>query len=495
MFPYLTIPGWALGLVLLLLAGPWIWHWRRKEDPKEREVWAFGLVLAGVGLVFVSGLVPATRTLRWPTYGFMMLLGCLGVTIYTVRASSRYGLLKMEHVLELLLIAGVSGLICARLVFLAEQWDVYFADRPPTFASPGLTEPLAAGDELRLRTHAGSALVRFTGAETTLSAVRAAIEQQAGPQDVTVEIKTTQHREDEGVRVTERGFLLRTGKRGPDASLAVIGGAAAAKLGLQTAVLTRGEAVPLTRIFDLRMGGLTYFGSVFGVLLSSFFYLRFRKVSPLRMLDAAAPAMALGLFFGRLGCLSRGCCWGRELGEHAIFPGLSFPPWSPAWNQFAGERLTCDLDPFLAKQVLTPAMKTALGDVVSGTPLLHPAQLYEGIPVLLIFLALVAYQRIGYRRVGQVFTLLVVLQTPIRFVVEHLRRDHEVFWNLLGYPMTESQTVAVLLALGGIPAFIAFSRHGEPVDAPLRAKERALGEQALAAAAPATASPDAAGAA
>ena len=37
-------------------------------------------------------------------------------------------------------------------------------------------------------------------------------------------------------------------------------------------------------------------------------------------LDAVAPVFPLGLFFGRLGCFSRSCCWGQEAGPGALIP-------------------------------------------------------------------------------------------------------------------------------------------------------------------------------
>lgn len=493
MHPYLHVPGPLLGLLLLVAAPLWVWFWRRKPTAKEREPWTFGLALGAVGLVLVSGLIAPLRTIVWPTYGFAMLLGCLAVTLLGVRWVTRRGLLKMEHMLELLLVGGVAGLVCARAVFLIESWDTHFADRPPAIASPGPQEPLAAGDRLLLRTHAGEATVTFTGEERTLAAIEATIEAQAGARDVHVDVKSLVRRGDEGLVRTERGLLLKTHARGHTASLAVLGGEAASKLRLPTDGVALGLDVPLARVFDLRMGGLTYFGSVFGVLLGSLAYLRFRKVNALEMFDVMAPTFPLGLFFGRLGCLARGCCWGRELPADSLLPGFSFPAWSPAWAQFARERLTCDLDPLLAKGEAHPVLTQALGEVAQATPPLHATQLYEGIPVLLIFGLLWLYRARWQRRVGQAFALLVLLQAPVRFVVEHMRRDHEVFFTGLGYPLTESQCVAILLGLAAAPAFYYFTRHGRPIvegqtppgTAP--ADGEATGEPAAGAVAPETA--------
>src|SRR5690606_9238822 len=156
----------------------------------------------------------------------------------------------------------------------------------------------------------------------------------------------------------------------------------------------------------------------------------------------------LGLFFGRLGCLARSCCWGREAGEGALL-SVSYPPWSLPWLQMAEERLPCTFDPNLRERTLTPAIEAIRrpGALLEGTPPLHAAQLYEGVGVLIIAGLLVLYRARLQTRFGQTFVLTLLLQAPLRFVVEHLRRDHDVFVDALGYHFTETQVVAVLIVL------------------------------------------------
>lgn len=462
MHPTLHVPSPLLGLVLLLVGGLWCWIWRKKTDPEERKAWPFGLVLGAAGLIAIV----AMRTIPWPTYGFMMMLGCLAVTVFVIRWTAKRSLLSMERTLELLVLSGVCGLIGARCVFLVEQWDTYFADRPPILRTGNLgdVEPLAAGDRLELSVHGGPPVaVTFEGDERDLSAVRARILEQAGPQGVTARILFTQHRGDGELARVERGLLLETTRRGTGTSLVVTGGAAAFKLGPITGP-TKGAAVPWSKVFDLSMGGLTYFGSVFGVLLSSFFYLRWRRVSYMEMLDVVAPALPLGLFFGRLGCLSRSCCFGLEIGEGSLFPGISFPAWSLPWRQMVDERLGCNMDVALAKgPPLARELEAQIGPLVQGTPPLHAAQLYEGLACVLIFGLVWAYRDHLRTKVGQAFAVLVLLQTPVRFTVEHFRRDLDVFWNPFGYLLTESQTVAILGFFAGLGFLIYVTKRGRPV--------------------------------
>jgi prolipoprotein diacylglyceryl transferase len=455
--PYLEIPGRLLGLVLILVSVAWALGWRRSTDPKERQIASLGGLFGLGGLVLLAGVVD---TVRWPTYGFFMGLGCLSLAALTIHWSRKQNLLSMEQMLEVLLLTGVCGLIGARCVYLVENWDTQFSDRPPAMPLGKIHEPIAAGDTLVLSTHGDAPfVVTFQGDETSLGQLKQRIEAQGASHDLIVALKTTQHRGNEGIKVTERGLLLKTQRRGPEAMLHVVKGTAVKKLGLIPNSLTRGVATPVSRIFNLRRGGLTYFGSVMGVLLAAAIYLRFRKVSYLRMLDLVAPALPLGLFFGRLGCLANGCCWGREAGPSALF-AVRFPRWSPAWAQYAKENLPCTFDRVLAEQKPFEELATAMGPLADATPPLHATQLYEGLTVLLVFFLVLAYRRWFQTRVGQSFAVVVLLQAPVRLVVEHFRRDHGVFFDLAGYSFTESQLVAVGMFSIAVPGMIYLSLKG-----------------------------------
>ena len=61
----------------------------------------------------------------------------------------------------------------------------------------------------------------------------------------------------------------------------------------------------------LRSGGTFLFGFLAASLVVAGFGIRHR-VSAWTMGDCGAPAFALGIAIGRLGCFAAGCCWGRE---------------------------------------------------------------------------------------------------------------------------------------------------------------------------------------
>lgn len=60
---------------------------------------------------------------------------------------------------------------------------------------------------------------------------------------------------------------------------------------------------------------LTTAGNFFGGLIAGalfvVYYIHRKKLPFLPVLDVAAPAVAVGHAFGRMGCLMAGCCWGR----------------------------------------------------------------------------------------------------------------------------------------------------------------------------------------
>ncbi len=83
---------------------------------------------------------------------------------------------------------------------------------------------------------------------------------------------------------------------------------------------------PLWAAINISAGGLEYYGGLLGAILGTLLYLRFvakfravgddlearpkRRPSLRLYLDILAPAVMMGLAFGRAGCFLNGCCWG-----------------------------------------------------------------------------------------------------------------------------------------------------------------------------------------
>ena len=71
-------------------------------------------------------------------------------------------------------------------------------------------------------------------------------------------------------------------------------------------------------------GGLVFYGGLIGSVGASIWYARTHKINFLRLADVGMPTISIGQFFGRLGCLSAGCCWGA--GEPPRLPAGSQVP-------------------------------------------------------------------------------------------------------------------------------------------------------------------------
>ncbi|MFH0906818.1 MAG: prolipoprotein diacylglyceryl transferase [bacterium] len=58
----------------------------------------------------------------------------------------------------------------------------------------------------------------------------------------------------------------------------------------------------IPEIFQIWKGGLVFYGGFLGALIISWIYIRKNKLSFLQIADILSPAIALGIFIGRIGC-------------------------------------------------------------------------------------------------------------------------------------------------------------------------------------------------
>jgi phosphatidylglycerol---prolipoprotein diacylglyceryl transferase len=192
-------------------------------------------------------------------------------------------------------------------------------------------------------------------------------------------------------------------------------------------VLTHlGDFRPWYRVFFIWEGGLTLYG---GILLATAVVLwlcRRRRLPFLRVADALAPQVALGIGLTRIGCFLNGCCFGRTT-DSAL--GVVFPP-------------TCEA-----------------GAVSHGAPL-HPTQLYASAAGFLVWGLLVLGDRRPFRD-GVVFARFLLLYGVAR-ALEDLWRVYEPGAVVAG-GLTLSQVISGVLATAGLALLIRVhggGRHG-----------------------------------
>jgi phosphatidylglycerol:prolipoprotein diacylglycerol transferase len=180
-------------------------------------------------------------------------------------------------------------------------------------------------------------------------------------------------------------------------------------------------------------GGLSFYGGLIAAVLAIVVFARRRGLPLWPVLDAAAPAAAIGQAIGHIGCLITGDSFGLP----------TTLPWAVIYRN--------------------PAAMAPLG--VS----LQPTQAYEAIALGLLFAALwVGRDRLAHLGAGGVAGSYLVGVAAVRFVLFFLRDEHAVFFGL-----KTAQLIGVGLAIGGAVILANLIRR-RLAASPLTSKEMAL---------------------
>lgn len=171
---------------------------------------------------------------------------------------------------------------------------------------------------------------------------------------------------------------------------------------------------PLGALFS--QGGLVWYGGVIGVLLATVVYTRIKKINLNHFADIVAPAAALGLAIGRIGCLLAGCCYGAPCDV----------PW---------------------------AIQYPHGHETHGLAV-HPAPLYETALMLLVMGVLLKLDK-NKPFEGYTTWWFFILAGLVRFGLEYIRGDRLVWITTLN--LSASQVVSILGILLGIGMLFVLS--------------------------------------
>jgi len=159
--------------------------------------------------------------------------------------------------------------------------------------------------------------------------------------------------------------------------------------------------------FLLSSSGWVWYGGLIGGAIGDWLVARRWKLSMLLLADIAAPALAMGLAIGRIGCQLAGD------GDYGVPTDL---PWGMSYPD----------------------------GVVPTTERVHPAPIYEMLACFAIFAYLWRRRRVSLP-VGDAFGRYVILSAIVRFLVEFVRRNPA--W-LVG--LTTAQWMSIGLALVGV---------------------------------------------
>jgi len=92
-------------------------------------------------------------------------------------------------------------------------------------------------------------------------------------------------------------------------------------------------------------GGLVVYGSFIGGGVAVAYYILRHRLPLLTFGDVIIPCLFIGVFFGRIGCLMNGCCYGGRCEDH--WAAIEFPPTSIVYKEqlSSGELVGIIADP------------------------------------------------------------------------------------------------------------------------------------------------------
>ncbi len=165
-------------------------------------------------------------------------------------------------------------------------------------------------------------------------------------------------------------------------------------------------------------GGLVFVGGAILAMGVAVIFLKKKGEDPWIWADCMAPAIAIGQFVGRIGCLMAGCCYGR----------YCTMPWAITFT-----------DPHSLAPLNVP---------------LHPTEIYHSLAGLITFFIL-WLTRDRFKKKGQLFGLLMVLYGIGRFVIEFYRGDFRPMWG----PLSMTQWMAAAISVCGLLLILVRGRQ------------------------------------
>jgi phosphatidylglycerol:prolipoprotein diacylglycerol transferase len=193
-------------------------------------------------------------------------------------------------------------------------------------------------------------------------------------------------------------------------------------------------------------GGMSFHGGLIGVSLALLGFARANKLNVLRVADVVAPAVPIGLFFGRIANFINGELWGR--------------PTNLPWGMVFCNRRIAQMNS---------------GDCPAGLLTRHPSQLYEAtLEGLVLFLLLrwATHKAKWLPRQGAITGLFLAGYALARISLENVRQpDAQMPDFPLGLTMGMMLSVPMFLA-GAFLIWRGLNRPPAPVDdSPVEADE------------------------
>jgi phosphatidylglycerol:prolipoprotein diacylglycerol transferase len=184
-------------------------------------------------------------------------------------------------------------------------------------------------------------------------------------------------------------------------------------------------------------GGLTFYGGFILATASIYFYAKQKKITFIKIADAAGPALLLAYGIARIGCHLAGdgdygfpttLPWGTDYSNGTYPPSAAFRNFPEVTNLFPN-------------------------GIVPDNTLCHPTPVYETI-ICAVFFLFLWKNRLKWTMDGQMFYAYLVLAGVERFTVEFFRLNPRLMLGL-----SEAQIIAVILIMIGAIGTVSLRRE------------------------------------
>ncbi|CUS96933.1 prolipoprotein diacylglyceryl transferase [Candidatus Kryptobacter tengchongensis] len=228
--------------------------------------------------------------------------------------------------------------------------------------------------------------------------------------------------------------------------LALVSGIVGAKILYLIENLKDFLASPLEMLFSA--GGLTWYGGFILAFIILFVYAKRKKLPILKVLDAVAPALALGYGIGRIGCHLSGdgdygiptsLPWGTIYANGTLKPTYALRDYFERFPELAEKYGYWDK----ASKIVGEDKFGVITEFDTFIKL-HPTPIYEFLIMVLIFTFLWIYRkRIKYS--GELFGIYLIFSSMERFFIEFIRINPPLIFGL-----SEAQLISIVIFIAGV---------------------------------------------
>ncbi|QCX00910.1 prolipoprotein diacylglyceryl transferase [Aggregatimonas sangjinii] len=196
--------------------------------------------------------------------------------------------------------------------------------------------------------------------------------------------------------------------------------------------------------------GLASHGAMIGIVVAMYFYIRkYKDIKLLWLLDRMTVPFAIGAFFVRLGNFFNSEINGKVTDESTLF-ATRFIRDSDDMHPSKALAITKEENVNAAYAAIEN--NPAFSEYLNQIPYRHPAQLYEGVAYIFVFIIVyyIYWKTDKKEKHGYLIGLFMVLLWTIRFFVEFVKKSQGGFEESLGGALSTGQWLSIPFILVGL---------------------------------------------